>query len=526
MKKQEKQTKRDEGRILIFDTTLRDGEQCPGASLNMREKIEIARQLQELGVDVIEAGFPVASEDDFASVRTVAQTLDRTIVAGLARCKDLDIERAAKALEPARRPRIHVFLATSKIHREKKLQMSPDQLVELAVSSVRKARRYVDDVEFSPEDATRTERRVLTRVLDEVVAAGATTLNIPDTVGYTTPNEYADLIEFLRAHVKGAEKVVFSVHCHNDLGLAVANSLSALKSGARQVECTINGLGERAGNAALEEIAMAIRTRSDYFAGLHTGIRHSEIMKTSRLVRHLTGMVVQPNKAIVGDNAFAHESGIHQDGVLKAPETYEIMRPADVGLEVGELVLGKHSGRHAFREKLLKLGYQLDATELDKAFERFKALADRKKKIFDDDLMLIVEEEFSSLPEAWSLDAISVTSSSGGAATATARLKTGNETKMDAACGAGPVDAAYKAIDRITGVHGNLEDYHLDSVTSGKDAQGEVSLRCEFDGVRVTGRGSSIDIIEASAKAYVNALNKYMLLRDKKSRASVPGPKL
>ena len=496
-------------RITIFDTTLRDGEQCPGASLNIKAKLEIAKQLAILGVDIIEAGFPVSSPGDFESVKTIARNVKGPIICGLARSLEKDIDAAYGAVKPSARPRIHVFLATSKIHMKYKLKKAEDEILRLAVAGVKYAKSKVSDVEFSPEDASRTERAFLYKVVEAVIAAGARTVNIPDTVGYSTPFEFADIIRGIRENVPNIERAVISVHCHNDLGLGVSNSLAAVLSGARQVECTVNGLGERAGNASLEEIVMAIRTRSDIFKGFYTDINTKEIYKSSRLVSKLTGMPVQPNKAIVGANAFAHESGIHQDGVLKERITYEIMKPEDVGFEESKIVLGKHSGRHAFDARLKRLGVDLKKADLDKAFERFKELADKKKEIFDEDLEAIIDEEILKVPEKIHLVHFEITS--GDRIKPTARITIRYSGKITESCstGDGPVDACYKAIDRITGIPGKLMDYQIRSVTRGKDALGEVSVKVESKGKMFSGRGASTDIIEASIKAYVNAINKH-----------------
>ncbi|MDP8248624.1 MAG: 2-isopropylmalate synthase [Candidatus Tritonobacter lacicola] len=511
-------------KIIIFDTTLRDGEQSPGASLNLREKVQIAKQLGRLRVDVIEAGFPIASPGDFEAVRAVASEVKKPVVAALARCSRKDIDRAAEALKPAGKPRIHVFLATSKIHRDYKLRMTSGEVLRRASSMVKYAKRYVDDVEFSPEDASRTEIEFLAKVVEAVIASGATTVNIPDTVGYSTPEEFAGVIRYLKENVSNIGEAVLSVHCHNDLGLAVANSLAAVVAGAEQVECTINGLGERAGNASLEEIVMALATRSDIF-GFRTSVNTKQITRTSRLVSHLTGIVVQPNKAIVGENAFAHEAGIHQDGILKKRKTYEIMKPQDIGLGESRLVLGKHSGRHAFKERLKQMGYELKEAEVERAFGRFKELADKKKAVFDEDIGAIIEDEIYAGPEKYRLEYISISSGNRTVPTATVRLRCGDDILQDAACGDGPVDAALKTIDRITRVRGRLIDYSLRSVTGGKDAMGEVTVRINVGRECVTGRGSSTDIIEASAKAYLNGINK-IVWRKKRSAGKKETPSL
>ncbi len=498
-----------DNKIIIFDTTLRDGEQAPGASLNIREKLEVAKQLVRLNVDVIEAGFPIASPGDFEAVKAVSQEIKGPVIAGLARSRKQDIERAAEALADAERKRIHVFLATSKIHMEHKLKKAEDEILRLAVESVEYAKKFTDDVEFSPEDASRTELSFLARVVEAVINAGATTVNIPDTVGYAIPQEFGNTISYLFKNVSNINKAILSVHCHNDLGLAVANSLAAIHAGARQVECTINGIGERAGNCSLEEVVMSLRTRKDFFDNVYSDINTKQIIKTSKLVSHLTGFVVQPNKAIVGDNAFAHEAGIHQDGVLKERTTYEIMLPEDVGLEENKLVLGKHSGRHAFKDRLEQLGFFLEEKELEEAFEKFKVLADRKKNIFDEDLEIIVEDAFSkAMPQIYALDYICITSGNKNLPTATIRLKKDDKIFQDAACGDGPVDAVYQTIERITGIKAELLDYTLRSVSKGKDAIGEVLVKMRIDGRIVNGKGMSTDIIEASARAYLDGINK------------------
>ncbi len=511
-------------RVLIFDTTLRDGEQCPGASMNLREKMEVARQLARLKVDAIEAGFPVISDGDFAAVQAVAKEIKGPIIVGLARCVPKDIEAAGAAVKPAgRRGRIHVFLATSKIHREFKLHKAQDEIIRLAVDGVKRARALVEDVEFSPEDASRTEPDFLIRVCRAVIAAGARTVNIPDTVGYAIPEQFGALIGRLHDEVPEFRngKAVISVHCHNDLGLAVANSLAAVRAGARQVECTVNGIGERAGNASLEELVMTLRTRADVFGGLCTGIDSREIVKSSRLVSRLSGLVVQRNKAIVGENAFAHSSGIHQDGILKKRETYEIMDPQAVGWGQSELPLTKHSGRHAVAARLKHLGLKMDEADLQAIFLRFKDIGDKKKFVYDDDLIALAEGRLTEVPEAWSLDYLSVTSGTGTVPTATVRLRQSGAGRtpllaQEASIGDGPVDAALKAMDRITKLRGILLDYTLRAVSQGKDALGEVSVKARFSGGEpVTGHGSSTDIVEASARAYLNALNRHLYLGSK-----------
>ncbi len=519
-------------RIVIFDTTLRDGEQCPGASMNLREKLEVARQLARLKVDVIEAGFPITSEGDFQAVQTIAKEVKGPVIAGLARCVPADIERAGAAVKPAgKKGRIHVFLATSKIHREFKLGKAKDEIVRLAADGVRRAKALVDDVEFSPEDGSRTEPEFLAQVCQAVVAAGATTVNIPDTVGYAVPDQFGALIRHLFESVREFQtgKSVISVHCHNDLGLAVANSLAAVRAGARQVECTINGIGERAGNASLEEIVMALKTRSDFFTGFANGINTREIVKASRLVSRMSGLLVQRNKAIVGENAFAHSSGIHQDGILKKRETYEIMDPQQVGWGHTELPLTKHSGRAAVAARLKHLGFKMTDAEVNAIFTRFKEIGDKKKFVYDDDLATLVEGHITEVAETWSLDYLSVTSGSVTVPTATVRLsrasKKGAAVKtQDAGLGDGPVDAALKAIDRITNTPGKLLDYTLRAVSQGMDAMGEVTAKVEFgDGQVVTGKGASTDIIEASARAYLNAVNRFLSVsKEDRKRATQP----
>ncbi len=500
-------------RVLIFDTTLRDGEQCPGASMNLGEKLQVARALARLNVDIIEAGFPIASPGDFEAVKEIASTVEGPRIAGLARCVDKDIEAAAQAVEPAGdRARIHVFLATSAIHREFKLRKAKEEIIKAAVAGVQKAKSYVADVQFSPEDASRTELEFLAEVTEAAIAAGATTINIPDTVGYTVPDEFGHCIRYLKENVPNIDQAVLHVHCHNDLGLAVANSLEAVRNGARGVECTINGIGERAGNCSLEEIVMGLRTRKDAWGGLWTGIDAREIYRTSRMVSQLTGMHVQRNKAIVGANAFAHESGIHQDGMLKERSTYEIMNPEDIGLDTGtELVLGKHSGRHAFKDHMQKLGFPLEGDELEQAYEDFITLADKKKHVYDDDLIAILQQNMDEVTGAYLLKYLHVSTGSQTVPTATVRLEKDGNVMEDAACGDGPVDAALKTIERITQVPGTLTDFALRSITTGKDAQGEVTVTARFeDGTLETGKASSTDIVEAGARAYLNCINRYL----------------
>ncbi len=512
----------NDDRILIFDTTLRDGEQSPGASMNIAEKLDIARALTELGVDIIEAGFPIASPGDFEAVRAVAAECRGVTGCGLARSTELDVDRAWEALEGAERPRIHVFLATSAIHREFKLRMNKDEIIRRAADGVRRAKGYCADVEFSPEDAARTELDFLVAVVEAAIEAGATTVNIPDTVGYATPQHYAGVIRHIREHVRGIERAVVSVHCHNDLGLAVANSLAAVLEGARQIECTINGIGERAGNAAMEEIVMALRTRRDFYHA-DTGIHAERLYPTSRLVSNITGMQVQRNKAIVGRNAFAHEAGIHQDGMLKERSTYEIMRPEDVGVPRTELVLGKHSGRHALRQRLNELGYHPSEEQLGLVFEDFKVLADKKKDIYDADIEALVERHIHETADTWQIVSLHTSAGTNVIPTATLRLrKAGGDEFQDAATGDGPIDAIFHVIERISGIEAELTDFQVRSISSGKDAQGEVTVEVKHDGTTFRGRGVSTDIIEASARAYLAALNKIAAQQAGPSQAVAP----
>src|SRR5487761_2502433 len=495
--------------LIIFDTTMRDGEQSPGASMTKEEKLRIARLLEKMRVDVIEAGFPAASNGDFEAVRAVAEIIKDSTVCGLSRSNDKDIARAAEAIKPARSGRIHTFIATSPIHMEKKLRMTPEQVLTDAVNAVRFARRFTDDVEFSPEDAGRSEVDFLCRVLEAVIKEGARTVNIPDTVGYTMPWQFGALISSLRERVPNSDKAVWSVHCHNDLGVAVANSLAAVMNGARQVECTVNGLGERAGNASLEEIVMAVRTRKDVFP-CTTRIDTTQIVAASKLVSGITGFPVQPNKAIVGANAFAHESGIHQDGVLKHRETYEIMRAEDVGWGANKLVLGKLSGRNAFKTRLTELGIDLPSDDaVNVAFARFKELADKKGEVFDEDLHALVSEEgIVPAHEHYKLAALKVTSETGTVPHARVMMRVGDAEVVSEIDGDGPVDAVFKAIERMAGSNASLLLYSVNAITGGTDAQGEVTVRLERDGRIVNGNGADTDIIVASAKAYINALNR------------------
>jgi 2-isopropylmalate synthase len=498
--------------IRIFDTTLRDGEQSPGASMNIEEKLRIAHQLEKLNVDVIEAGFPIASQGDFEAVKKVAQVIKRPQIAGLCRANDGDIDRAWEALKYAgERGRIHTFIATSDIHMKHKLKMSEDQVVENAVKAVKRAAGYTPNVEFSAEDAVRTRLPFLARVVEAVINAGATTVNIPDTVGYTIPSEYFNIIKYLKDNVPNIEKAVLSVHCHNDLGLAVANSLAAVQAGAGQVECTINGIGERAGNCSLEEVVMALRTRHDILP-FTTNVATEHIYATSKLLSTITGIVVQPNKAVVGANAFAHEAGIHQHGVLMEKLTYEIMTPESIGLTQSTLVLGKHSGRHAFNKRLRELGYELSEEDTEKAFIRFKALADQKKEIFDEDLDAIVADEIIRVPEKYKLLQMNVSSGSFAAPTATVEMEVDGKAKKTAVIGDGPVDATFKAIKKLTKSKARLLHFSVGAITGGTDAQGECTVRLEEEGREVLGQGAHPDIIVASAKAYINALNKVVLV--------------
>ncbi len=494
--------------LIIFDTTLRDGEQSPGASMTRDEKLRIARQLERMKVDVIEAGFAAASNGDFEAVRAVAEAIKESRICSLARANENDIRRAGEAVRPAAQSRIHTFIATSPIHMEKKLRMAPDQVVEAAVKAIGWAREYTDDVEFSAEDAGRSEIDFLCRIFEEVIKAGAKTINVPDTVGYNIPEQFAATIRTLIERVPNSDKVVWSVHCHNDLGLAVANSLAAVRAGARQVECTINGLGERAGNASLEEVVMAVRTRRDIYE-CDTRIDTTHIVPASKLVSGITGFPVQPNKAIVGANAFAHESGIHQDGVLKHRETYEIMRAEDVGWTANKLVMGKHSGRNAFRSRLQELGVVIESEEqLNHAFARFKALADKKHEIFDEDLQALMSDESSEPKEHFRLLSAAFHSETGEDPNARVTLSVGGKEENVQSSGSGPVDAAFKAIEGIAKSGAQLLLYSVNAITTGTDAQGEVTVRLSKDGRVVNGQGADTDIIVASAKAYLNALNK------------------
>jgi len=504
-------------KVIIFDTTLRDGEQAAGGTLNVQEKLEIARQLEKLGVDIIEAGFPASSPGDFEAVSLISREIKNSAICALTHANFNAVDRAWEAVKGAAHPRIHIFLSASDIHLIHQLKKTRDEIMRMACDTVARAKGYTGDIEFSPMDASRTEPQYLYQILEAVINAGATTVNIPDTVGYAIPEEFGRLITGIFKNVKNIHKAVVSIHCHNDLGLAVANSLEAIRRGARQAECTINGIGERAGNASLEEIVMAIRTRKDLF-DLTTGIDTRQIYRTSRLVSELTGFGVQPNKAIVGANAFSHESGIHQDGVIKMPITYEIIDPRTVGVPSSSLVLGKLSGRHAFKQRLSELGYNLNDENLNRAFVAFKELADKKKDITDRDIESLVAEEQRTVSEEYHLDRIQVTCGDKGVPTAAVRLVgPDGKTKEDAALGTGPVDAVYKAINRIVKVPNSLTEFTVKSVTEGIDAIGEVLIRIESDSVTYTGRGADTDIIVSSAKAYINALNRLIAARGKDS---------
>ena len=507
--------------IKIFDTTLRDGEQSPGASMNVDEKLQVAKQLARLGVDIIEAGFPISSGGDFEAVRAIGGEVEGPVIAGLARAKEADIKRAWEALKDTPRKRIHTFHSTSDIHLKYQYRIDRREALKRSVEMVKLARSLVDDVEFSPMDATRTEPAYLAEVVEAVIGAGAGTVNIPDTVGYTVPAEFGKIIKFLMDNVCNIGKAVISVHCHNDLGLAVANSLAAVHAGAGQVECTINGIGERAGNCSLEEVVMALRTRKDFFDA-DTGVRSEEIMRASRLITKITGISVQPNKAIVGANAFAHESGIHQDGLLKEKATYEIMRPESVGLTSTKLVLGKHSGRHAFRTRLKELGHELTDEAFENAFIRFKHLADQKKEIYDEDLEILVSEELAG-PELYCLEGLRITSGTGETPSAALKMKIHGKAAEHTATGDGPVDATYKAIAALTKTKSTLQKFEVKSITGGMDAIGEVFVAIEEGGRAVRGHGADTDIIVAAAKAYINALNK---LAAGKPRTEVEPPEL
>lgn len=505
----------DDAIVRIFDTTLRDGEQSPGASMNVEEKIVIARQLEKLGVDVIEAGFAASSEGDFESVVRVAKEVKHPIIMSLARAREEDIQKALKAVEPAKHPGIHIFIATSDIHMKHKLRMSRSEVLDATGWAVRYARKYVDTIEFSAEDASRSDRDFLSEIFSEALRAGAKTLNVPDTTGYAIPSEFGSLVRYLIEKTEGSDRACWSAHCHNDLGLAVANSLAAVANGARQVECTINGIGERAGNTSLEEVVMALKTRKNIF-GLDTAVVTEQIYPTSRLLSQITGIPIPINKPIVGANAFAHEAGIHQDGVLKQKQTYEIMTPESIGLPGNRLVMGKHSGRHAFGERIRDLGFHLNPTDVNRAFLRFKELADKKKEVYDEDIEAIVAEEVLRLPDRpdhYELLYLNVNSSSNAIPSATVKMRVDEQELTDHATGDGLVDACYKAIAKITGSRSRLARYSVKAITGGADAQGEVSCLIEDGGIQVSGQGAHTDIIMASCLAYINALNK---LEDRK----------
>jgi 2-isopropylmalate synthase len=510
--------KREEDKIIIFDTTLRDGEQCPGATMTFEEKLQVAEILDDMGVDIIEAGFPIASEGDFEAVTEIAKLAKQSVVCGLARANFNDIDRAGEAIKLAKRGRIHTFIGTSPLHRQHQLQLTQEQVHERVIASVTRARGFTDDVEWSAMDATRTEHDYLCRVCEAAIKAGATTINIPDTVGYALPEEYFDLITMLRTRVPGMDKVIISTHCHDDLGLAVANSLAGVRAGARQIECTINGLGERAGNAALEEIVMAIRTRHDLLPH-STGIKSEMLSRASKLVSAVTNFPVQYNKAIVGRNAFAHESGIHQDGVLKNTETYEIMTPESVGVGKSSLVMGKHSGRAAFKSKLKEMGYNLGDNALEDAFNRFKALADRKKHVYDEDIESLVDDGVAHRNDRIKVAALTVIAGTVGPQSATLTLDIEGQSKTVQSTGNGPVDATFNAIKLLIPHNARLDLYQVHAVTEGTDAQAEVSVRLEEDGRVVTGRAADPDTLVASARAYVAALSKLVVKRQKTAQA-------
>lgn len=494
-------------KIYIFESSLREGEQAAGCGFSAKNKLEIAQQLERLGVDIIEAGFPISSPGELQAVKLVASKIKKCTVAGLARSLKIDIDACWEAVRKAKNPRIHVFLATSEIHMKYKFGKAREEILRMAVEAVKYTKKYTNDVEFSPEDASRTDPEFLCRVVESVINAGATVVNIADTVGYALPMEMYRLIKYIKEKVPNIHKAVISVHCHNDLGLATANSIAAIEAGATQVECTINGIGERAGNASLEEVVMAIATRKNLLQKT-TQVNTKEIYKTSRLISHLTGIYVQPNKAVVGDNAFAHSAGIHVDGILKDRRTYEIMRPEDVGVAGHKIVLTARSGRHALKDKLIKLGYKLKDKDFQKTYEKFLLLADKKREIFDEDLRALVEGQIFKIPEVYSLQYVNVVTGNKTIPTATVEIKKKNKVTEEAACGDGPVDAVYKAIDRITKVEVKLLDYSIKSVTSGKEALGEVTVRIKVNGKEFVGKNASTDIIEASAKAYLEAINR------------------
>jgi len=504
------------GKVYIFDTTLRDGEQCPGASLNTKEKLEIAKNLEKMKVDVIEAGFPVASPGDFEGVEAIAKNINECTITALCRVSEMDIKCAWDAIKMAKKPRIHTFIATSPIHMKYKLEKTPQEVLEQAVFAVKLAKSYGAEVEFSAEDASRSEPKFLYTIFQEVIKAGADVINIPDTVGYSQPDEFGQLIKGITENVPNIKKAIISVHCHNDLGMAVANSLESLKYGVRQIECTINGIGERAGNASLEEIVMALHTRKDFYQ-ITTNIDSRYIYPTSKLVSRLTGFVVQPNKAIVGKNAFAHEAGIHQAGVLKQASTYEIMVPQTIGLQSNQLVLGKHSGRNAYRSRLAELGYHLDDEKLNQSFKQFKQLADKKKEIYVEDLEALMSEMLiENIADVYELKYFHINTGNNILPTATVKLVKEGKVLEDAACGDGPVDAVFNAIDRITGVKAKLSDYYIKALTRGKDAQGEAVVEIKNNGQSFVGKSISTDTLEASVKAYLKAINKMVNYKQKK----------
>ena len=517
----------DKDKVFIFDTTMRDGEQSPGASMSVEEKIQISRVFDEMGIDIIEAGFPISSPGDFEAVSSISKIVKNSIPCGLSRALKKDIDACHESLQYASRFRIHTFISTSPVHMKHKLDMTKDQVLDAIKESVTYARKFTDDVEWSCEDGTRTDLDFMCKTIELAIKCGATTVNIPDTVGYSIPEEFAKTINHIKNKVPNIDKAIISAHCHNDLGLAVANSLAAVQAGARQVECTVNGIGERAGNAALEELVMALKTREDYYEGLKCGIKTGEIVKSSRLVSRMSSFVVQRNKAIVGENAFAHSSGIHQDGIIKKRETYEIMDPEDVGWGQTELPLTKHSGRAAMAMRLKHLGFKLTDDEITNVFSRFKEVGDKKKFVYDDDLGALVDGQMTKVPETWVMEYVNVTSGNQTVPTATVRLtrKNGRQTEVqqDANIGDGPVDASLKAIDRITTTKGKLMDYNIRAVSQGKDALGEVTVKVDFGGDTewVAGRGASTDIIEASARAYLNAVNRH-LNNGRKSRRRKP----
>lgn len=512
--------KKDKNRVYIFDTTLRDGEQSPGSSMNTEEKLILARQLEKLGVDIIEAGFPIASDGDFDAVRQIAREIKKAQVAGLARANKLDIDRAWQAVKEAAYPRLHTFISSSDIHLKYQLKKSREQVLQEAVAAVKLARSYTDNVEFSPMDATRSDKDYLVAMVSAVIDAGASTINIPDTVGYAIPEEFGNLIAYLFHHVKNMGDTVIAVHCHDDLGLAVANSLAAIRNGARQVECTINGIGERAGNTAMEEVVMALATRKDMY-GLYTKIKTEQIYKTSRLLTQITGIPVQPNKAIVGANAFAHESGIHQDGLIKEKITYEIMTPQSVGISDTHIVLGKHSGRNAISQHLKKMGYVLNDDQVTKVAARVKELADIKKDIYDEDLEAILYEEIYRIEDKYNLIYLNVVSGNVAIPTATMEMHVDKEVVRDAGFGNGPVDATFTAIRNITKTNYQLLKYAVNAITGGSDAQGEVTVQLKYNGHSVVGRGAHPDVIVASAKAYINALNRLEFLKENVKKVKV-----